>query len=169
MVGVKVCAGFAAFFLVEMTFAGQGAWADQRELSVTEVLQLVEKNSPELSASKFRETAAEILHRRRRHGHDQIVHRAMREQRTVRPRVAVTANGKFIEAESFPSHTGIIKADTPQMMDSFDGTALIPADATELAVRLAGEQFSPQLRIAIPKAGDKAQTASMVMGLRTKE
>ena len=89
---------------------------------------------------------------------------------TLRLRVKTVGVGfKFIEAESFPSHTGIIKADTPQMMDSFDGTALIPADATELAVRLAGEQFSPQLRIAIPKAGDKAQTASMVMGLRTKE
>lgn len=89
---------------------------------------------------------------------------------TLRLRVRTLGVGfKFVEAETLPGHLAVLKAETPQMMDSFDGTALISADAAELSVRLIGEQFSPQLRVAIPKPGEKPTTGSMIMGLRTKE
>ena len=95
------------------------------------------------------------------------------DARTVRLRVkSIGAGFKSIEAiaPEVPGGGGTyaIQANTPQMMDSFDTTTLLPAEALTLKVRIQGEMFSPSLLVPITKAGQKPEPGFVTMGLRTK-
>ncbi len=93
------------------------------------------------------------------------------EARIVRLRVrCVGAGFKSIEAVTPEDHPGTyaITANTPQMMDSFETTSLMPAEAVTLKVRIHGEMFSPSLLIPITKIGQKTEPGMVVMGLRSK-
>ncbi len=92
------------------------------------------------------------------------------EARTVRIRVKSIGAG-FKQVEAQPRDVGgayDIKASTPQMMDSFETTTLIPAEAGSLTVFIHGEMFAPKVVVPIPKAGAKAEPAYILMGVRTK-
>ena len=92
------------------------------------------------------------------------------DARTIRLRVkSLGAGFKQVEAQSREVGGAYdIKASTPQMMDSFETTTLMPAEATALTVFINGEMFSPKVVVPIPKAGAKAEPAFILMGVRTK-
>lgn len=89
---------------------------------------------------------------------------------TIRLRIKSLGAG-FKTVEAFSKEAGgayEIKASTPQMMDSFDTTSLMPAEAASLHVAISGEMFAPKVVVPIPKAGAKAEPAYILMGVRTK-
>ncbi len=92
------------------------------------------------------------------------------DARTIHLRIkSVGAGFKQVEALSREAGGGYdIKASTPQMMDTFDTTTLMPAEAASLTVFINGEMFSPKVVVPIPKAGAKAEPAYILMGVRTK-
>ena len=92
------------------------------------------------------------------------------DARTIRLRVkSLGAGFKQVEAQSREVGGAYdIKASTPQMMDSFDTTTLMPAEATSLTVFISGEMFSPKVVVPISKSGAKAEPAFILMGVRTK-
>ncbi len=93
------------------------------------------------------------------------------DARTVRLRIKCLGTGfKSVEAMSpeTPSGTYAISASTPQMMDSFETTTIMPVEALTLKVRISGEIFNPSLLIPITKVGQKAEPGMIVVGLRSK-
>lgn len=92
------------------------------------------------------------------------------DARTVRIRIkSMGAGFKQVEAQSREVGGAYdIKASTPQMMDSFETTTLMPAEAASLTVFIHGEMFSPKVVVPIPKAGAKGEPAYILMGVRTK-
>lgn len=90
--------------------------------------------------------------------------------RTVRLRVkSIGAGFKQVEAQAREVGGAYdIKASTPQMMDAFDTTTVLPAEATTLTVFISGEMFSPKVLVPITKHGGPAQPAFILMGVRTK-
>lgn len=92
------------------------------------------------------------------------------DARTVRLRIKSLGAG-FKQVEALSREVGgayDIKASTPQMMDSFETTTLLPAEATSLTVFISGEMFSPKVVVPISKAGAKTEPAFILMGVRTK-
>ncbi len=92
------------------------------------------------------------------------------DARTIRLRIK-SAGAGFKQVEAMSREAGgayDIKASTPQMMDTFETTTLMPAEAASLTVFIHGEMFSPKVVVPIPKAGAKADPAYILMGVRTK-
>jgi hypothetical protein len=92
------------------------------------------------------------------------------DARTIRLRIK-SAGAGFKQVEALSREAGgayDIKASTPQMMDTFETTTLMPAEAVSLLVFIHGEMFSPKVVVPIPKAGAKAEPAYILMGVRTK-
>ncbi|MFN8010606.1 MAG: hypothetical protein U0P81_04300 [Holophagaceae bacterium] len=89
---------------------------------------------------------------------------------TIRLRIKAVGAG-FKSVDAFSKEIGgayEIRASTPQMMDSFDTTSLMPAEATSLQVQISGEMFAPKVVVPISRAGAKAEPAYILMGVRTK-
>ena len=92
------------------------------------------------------------------------------DARTIRLRIK-SAGAGFKQVEALSREAGgayDIKASTPQMMDTFETTTLMPAEAVSLLVFIHGEMFSPKVVVPIPKAGAKAEPAYILMGVRAK-
>ncbi len=123
-------------------------------------------------ADAFSAAVAGLAHRLKAEpGAGAVLQAERLDAHTVRLRVKCLGAGfKEITATSpeAPNGAYAIAASTPQMMDSFETTAVMPAEALTLKVKLSGEMFNPSLLIPITKAGQQAEPQLIQMGLRSK-